>query len=284
MGQGSVSDWARAPILGILTILAAACSGGSSESSSAPDPVVPPSVSLSASPSAIDAGQIATLTWSSQDASSCTAGGGWSGGKSLSGSEQISPTTSTNYTLSCDGSGGSASASVTVQVNGTPTPSPIVNFSAADSVVADGGMTSLTWSSQNADTCTASGGWSGAKNLADSEQIGPITAATTYTLSCTGAGGTAIEMLTVLITTMVSLDWVAPTENVDGTPLTDLTAYRIYYGAGSRSYDDVLDLPDPAATSYTVDLVSGTYYVAMTAIDGDGNESAYSNEVIKIAN
>ncbi|MFB3106645.1 MAG: hypothetical protein ACE1ZA_17210 [Pseudomonadales bacterium] len=167
---------------------------------------------------------------------------------------------------------------------GKPAPSPILSFSATDPVVADGGVTTLVWSSQNADTCTASSGWSGAKNLADSEQVGPITAATTYTLSCTGPGGTAIEMLTVAITTTVSLDWVAPTQNVDGTPLTNLAAYRIYYGSGSRSYDDFLDVTDPTATSYAVDVVSGTYYVAMTAINGDGNESAYSNEVIKTAN
>ncbi len=151
-------------------------------------------------------------------------------------------------------------------------------------MVADGGVTTLTWSSQNADSCTASGGWSGTKNLADSEQVGPITAATTYTLSCTGPGGTAIEMLTVAITSMIGLAWVAPTENVDGTPLTDLAAYRIYYGSGSRSYDDFLDVTDPTATSYAVDVISGTYYVAMTAINADGDESAYSNEVIKTAN
>lgn len=284
MGPGSVWNWARGLIFGLWIVLLTACSGGSSERSSAEPPEPTPTVSFNAAPSSIDAGQSATLSWDAQDASVCTASGGWSGDKGLSGSQQVSPATSTNYTLSCDGAGGSASAAVTVQVNGTPTPSPIVNFSAADLVVANGGVTSLTWSSQNADTCTASGGWSGVKNLADSEQVGPITAGTTYTLSCTGPGGTAIEMLTVAVTTTVSLDWVAPTENVDGTPLTDLTAYRIYYGSGSRSYDDFLNLPDPNATSYAVDLVSGTYYVAMTAIDGEGNESAYSNEVIKIAN
>ena len=241
-------------------------------------------MNLSVSPGAIDAGQSATLSWDSQDTSTCMASGGWTDSKGLSGSEQVSPSTSTNYTLSCAGAGGSASDSVTVQVNGTPAPGPILSFSAADPVVADGGVTTLTWSSQNADSCTASGGWSGSKNPVDSEQVGPITAATTYTLSCSGPGGTAIEMLTVAIATTIGLDWVAPTENVDGTPLTDLAAYRIYYGSGSRSYDDFLDVTDPTATSYAVDVISGTYYVAMTAIDGDGNESAYSNEVIKTAN
>ena len=38
------------------------------------------------------------------------------------------------------------------------------------------------------------------------------------------------------------------------------------------------------ATSFNVTLPSGDYFVAMTARDGDDNESAYSNEVLKTVN
>ena len=78
------------------------------------------------------------------------------------------------------------------------------------------------------------------------------------------------------------LGWVAPTENVDGTPLTDLAGYRIYYGDSSRDYSDMADVVDPVVTTHSITLISGSYYVAMTALDADGNESAYSNEVVKI--
>jgi len=43
----------------------------------------------------------------------------------------------------------------------------------------------------------------------------------------------------------------------------------------------MVDVADPAVTTHSLTVVSGSYYVAMTALDGDDNESAYSNEVPK---
>ena len=87
--------------------------------------------------------------------------------------------------------------------------------------------------------------------------------------------------ISVAVIGPVALSWVAPAENVDGSPLVDLNGYRIYYGDASRNYSDMVDVVNPTATSHTLSLASGDYYVAMTALDGDGNESAYSNEVLK---
>lgn len=80
------------------------------------------------------------------------------------------------------------------------------------------------------------------------------------------------------------LNWVAPTENVDGTPLTDLAGFKLYVGATSRTYDETIDLPDPDLTTYDYDGSArepGDYFFALTAYDAEGNESAYSNEVNK---
>ena len=76
-----------------------------------------PTVSLSASPSSIDEGQSATLSWSSTDANSCSAS--WTGSSATSGSSSVSPTATTSYSISCSGDGGSADDSVTVAVNVT---------------------------------------------------------------------------------------------------------------------------------------------------------------------
>ena len=76
----------------------------------------PPTVSLSGSPSAIQAGQSATLTWSSTNTNFCTASGGWTGSKALSGTQSVSPTATTIYTLTCTGDGGSAAQSATINV------------------------------------------------------------------------------------------------------------------------------------------------------------------------
>lgn len=79
----------------------------------------------------------------------------------------------------------------------------------------------------------------------------------------------------------VQLCWVAPTQNVDGTPLTDLDAFRVYYGPEPRAYTSTLDLPDETQTCHAFSVTPGPHYFAMTAIDADGNESAYSNEVLR---
>ena len=90
-----------------------------------------------------------------------------------------------------------------------------------------------------------------------------------------------MTMIAVNVNAVLNLSWVAPTENVDGTPLTDLAGYRIYYGDDSQSYPNATDINDANATNFALTLPSGSYYVAMTALDVDGNESAYSNEVLK---
>lgn len=162
-----------------------------------------------------------------------------------------------------------------------PAPQPSVQLAADQAVVASGASTRLAWTSTDASSCSASGGWSGARATGGSEWVGPIHAQTTYSLSCSGAGGSAVAMISVAVNGTVTLNWQAPTQNVDGTPLTDLAGYRIHYGTTSRSYTQSVAVGTSGATSHALQLPSGTYYFAMTALDAQGNESAYSNEVIK---
>ena len=87
--------------------------------------------------------------------------------------------------------------------------------------------------------------------------------------------------MNILLAAVITLTWVAPTENIDGTELTDLDGYVIYWGASSRDYSGSHTINDETLTEHTMCLAAGTYYFAMTAFDADGNESAYSNEVLK---
>lgn len=75
-------------------------------------------VSLTASASSVVEGAAVTLTWSSTNATSCTASGDWSGTKDSSGSETVTPVGegSATYTVSCRGEGESNSRSVTIDV------------------------------------------------------------------------------------------------------------------------------------------------------------------------
>jgi hypothetical protein len=98
-----------------------------------------PSVSLSAEPFSIAAGNDATLSWSATGAVSVEIDNGvgvvWSGGfnDTPSGTETVSPTTNTTYTATATGAcGDTATAQVTVYVQGIPIP----------------GMASITWVAQ----------------------------------------------------------------------------------------------------------------------------------------
>jgi hypothetical protein len=76
---------------------------------------------------------------------------------------------------------------------------PTVTLTSSASNVAQGGSTTLTWSSQNADSCTASGGWSGTQNTSGTFTATSLTANTTFTLACTGASGTGTRAVTVTV-------------------------------------------------------------------------------------
>jgi DNA-binding beta-propeller fold protein YncE len=63
-----------------------------------------------------------------------------------------------------------------------------------------GGFTStLTWTSNGASSCTASGAWSGSKALSGSETVGPLQASASFTLSCGNAGGTTVQTTSVTV-------------------------------------------------------------------------------------
>jgi len=63
----------------------------------------------------------------------------------------------------------------------------------ASTTVAPGASTTLTWTSINATTCTASGGWTGTQNPNGNMSVtGPSTTGTvTYQLTCSNANGTS---------------------------------------------------------------------------------------------
>jgi hypothetical protein len=75
-----------------------------------------PTVTLTASPGTVTAGGTTTLSWTTKDATSCTAGGGsWTGSPATgSGSISLVVAATTTYTLTCTGSGGTIAQSTTV--------------------------------------------------------------------------------------------------------------------------------------------------------------------------
>ena len=66
--------------------------------------------------------------------------------------------------------------------------------------------------------------------------------------------------------------------NTDGTPVTTLTGYTIYYGTTSGSLTQSVVVSGASTISYTITgLAAGTWYFAVTADAADGTQSAMSN-------
>lgn len=86
----------------------------------------------------------------------------------------------------------------------TPYCPPTLNFSANPTSINQGQSTTLTWSTTHATSCTASGGWSGSKLVNGSEVKYPSPPpSVTYTLVCTGLGGTVSQSATINISTFL---------------------------------------------------------------------------------
>ena len=107
----------RLPALALLAASGLLGCGGSDYGGDGGAPGMLPaaSLSLAVEPAAIQVGQSATLTWSSDAGNTCAASGDWTGAQPSSGSRTITPTANgtQTFTLTCSGSGYSGEATRT---------------------------------------------------------------------------------------------------------------------------------------------------------------------------
>jgi putative Ig domain-containing protein len=79
-----------------------------------------------------------------------------------------------------------------------------------------------------------------------------------------------------------TLTWTPPTTNTDGSPLTNLAGYRVRWGLAPGNYTNSVTLNNPGLASYVVtNLVPGTHYFVVTAVNSAGVESQLSNVASK---
>ena len=190
----------------------------------------PPTVDLKANGSdgstTIDSGTAATLSWSSTNATSCSASGDWSGSKPPNNSESTGNLTSTRfYSITCSNSAGSANDSVVVNVR-TQVADPTVTLIANPSSVLSGNQSILIWASNNATSCFTSGGpWvtTGTKNISGSEATTVLTQNTTFSITCQNSVG---RMATANATVTVTGSTQLPTVDLIATPSSVLSGNR----------------------------------------------------------
>src|SRR5215470_16636281 len=79
-----------------------------------------------------------------------------------------------------------------------------------------------------------------------------------------------------------TVSWDAPTTNNNGTPLTDLAGYRIYYGSSPEDLGHTVQISTVGLQTYVIDdLEAGTWYFAVRAVASNGTESTLSDIAAK---
>jgi Putative Ig domain len=82
-----------------------------------------------------------------------------------------------------------------------------------------------------------------------------------------------------------TLSWTPPNRNTDGSTLTDLQGYRIYYGTNANALDKMIPIANAGITTYVVENLSpATYYFSMTAFNASNVESGRTNLASKVVN
>jgi hypothetical protein len=96
--------------------------------------------------------------------------------------------------------------------------------------------------------------------------------------------GFSIEVVAAgTATGSVTLRWIPPTQNEDGSQLIDLTGYRILWSRNGGAFNDSVRIGNPSVTRYVVEnLTPGSYEFAATAINSAGVESRFSSTITKI--
>jgi hypothetical protein len=75
----------------------------------------------------------------------------------------------------------------------------------------------------------------------------------------------------------VTISWTPPTENTNGTTLTNLAGYHLYYGTSQSSLNQKVNITNAGLASYVVsNLTSGKWYFSLTAVNSQGVESPRS--------
>jgi hypothetical protein len=102
-----------------------------------------------------------------------------------------------------------------------------------------------------------------------------------------GKAKTALPVFSILVLEFApatsgsaALNWTRPTQNTDGTALTDLAGYRVYFGLSPSGPMEAREITDPSATSTSIaPLGAGTWYFAISSFNKAGVESARTGTV-----
>ena len=143
----------------------------------------------------------------------------------------------------------------------------------------------LTFSVENkprwASFDSATGRLSGQPLLGDIGMYSAISISVSDGKTTTAMPAFSVEVTQTALGAM-TLSWTPPTQNEDGSVLTDLAGYFIYYGQSPGSYPNRIRIDNPSISTYVVEnLLPDTYYIVATSFNSEGVESRYSGMATK---
>jgi hypothetical protein len=110
-----------------------------------------------------------------------------------------------------------------------------------------------------------------------------LSATSTFSLACYNASGArSSAKVTVTVAAAaangtVTLGWLPPTLNTDGTPVTPLNGYTVYYGTSAASMTQTLAIAGGSSNGCEITgLAPGTWYFGVAANATNGTNSATS--------
>jgi Putative Ig domain len=189
-------------------------------------------------------------------------------------------------TASTSGSGGSTGTNQPPTISGSPLTTVVVGSSYSFRPTAsDPDGNSLTFSISNkpswASFNTSNGTLSGTPLAAN---VG--TYSNVVIRASDGSATASLPAFAVTVSSVgngaATLTWTPPTRNTDGSSLTNLAGYRIYYGTSSSSLSRTVQIANPGVASYVVSNLSpATWYFSVRSYTTKGVESSGSNVASK---
>ncbi len=182
------------------------------------------------------------------------------------------------------GGGGGGGANNAPTISGTPAGSVLANSAYSFTPTAsDADGNTLTFSIQNRPQ------WASFNTTTGALTGTPTTVGTHPNITISVSDGTATVALAQFTIQVVGtatgsamLTWNPPTTNTDGSALSNLSGYKIYWGTSQGSYPNSATITNPGISSYVVEqLTPATWYFVLTAVNGNGIESSFSNTASK---
>lgn len=219
------------------------------------DPVI---LTFTAQPAAILSGGSTTLSWSTQNVTSVDIDNGAGNGLPADGSVMVSPMITTTYTLTAHGPSSTIMGTAVVTVMAAPP--MIASFTAQPASITTGQMSTLSWSTTNADTVMIDNGV-GAQPVNGSVQVSPAVT-TQYMLTAVGPGGSVTSQVSVSVTAVgapVINSFTAVPQQINpggqsalSWNVSGATTVSIDNGVGTQMLTGTTNVSPATTTTYTL--------------------------------